>query len=48
MEGGFEVNEKRSEYWYTFIYISNLTWFFGDNVSENKRFVLDIHWKLKT
>ena len=46
MLGSVIVNETRTASWY---FVKNyLTTFFGDNVSENKCFALDINCELKS
>ena len=48
MAGGYSVNETRTAYSYLFLSKLTWPWCFGDNVSENKRFTLDKHIKLKS
>ena len=48
MSVAVEVNEKTSASWYSFLSKYTWPWFFGDAVSENKLFELDIHCKWKT
>ena len=48
MLGGVAVNETRNASWFKKLSKLNWQWFFGDNVSENKRFELDKHYGLKS
>ena len=42
------VKDTRNASWYPFLSKHTWPWFFGDNVSENKRFVFDINCELKS